>query len=254
MTELAAYAAYAAYWEAGSVMDGILRRVAQTTKRRNPGRPRADEVTGETREEILDAAAVLFIKKGLGGTTTRHIAERAGIRQATMYHYFAAKADILLELLERTVRPSLEAGRRIWQWMLDGGDPAAALYALALSDVNMLRTAPHNIATLYILPEVRADEHYTRFRALRDELQSMYGDLGAQVTSLPGIDEELAGALVMQLVESVIPLRQDGDVGPKAARIIAKGCLRVLGLDPAAIAAAVAAAPSEESLTEGSEN
>ncbi len=234
----------------GSVADGILRLVAQTTKRRSPGRPRADEVTGETREEILDAAAVLFIEQGLGGTTTRHIAERAGIRQATMYHYFAAKADILLELLERTVRPSLDAGRRIWQWMLEGGDPAAALYALALSDVNMLRTAPHNIATLYLLPEVRADDHYTQFRDLRIELQDMYGDLGAQVTSLPGINEELAGALVMQLVESVIPLRQDGGVGPEAARLIAEGCLRVLGLKPEEIQRAVVAAPDPGTLSE----
>jgi len=207
-------------------------------------------VTGETREEILDAAAVLFIEQGLGGTTTRHIAERAGIRQATMYHYFAAKADILLELLERTVRPSLDAGRRIWQWMLEGGDPAAALYALALSDVNMLRTAPHNIATLYLLPEVRADDHYTQFRDLRIELQDMYGDLGAQVTSLPGINEELAGALVMQLVESVIPLRQDGGVGPEAPRLIAEGCLRVLGLKPEEIQRAVVAAPDPGTLSE----
>ncbi len=232
----------------GGVADGIIRLVVQTTKRRSAGRPRADEGPGQTREEILDAAAVLFVEQGVGGTTTRHIAERAGIRQATMYHYFASKSDILLELLERTVRPSLEVGRRIWQWMLDNDDPAAALYALALSDVDMLRTAPHNIATLYLLPEVRAEEHYARFRALRSELQQMYGTLGARVTTLPDVGEELAGALVMQLVESVIPLRQDGEVGPGQARVIAEGCLRVLGLDPGGIARAVAAAPDGEDL------
>jgi len=228
------------------VPGGIIRLVVQTTKRRSPGRPRADETTGETKEEILDAAAVLFIEQGVGGTTTRHIAERAGIRQATMYHYFASNSDILLELIERTVRPSLEVGRRIWQWMLDDGDPSAALYALALSDVEMLRTAPHNIATLYLLPEVRTGNEYTRFRALRNELQDMYGILGAQVTSLTGVGEELAGALVMQLVESVIPLRQAGTVGPEDARIIAGGCLRVLGLSPDTIQKAVAAAPGAE--------
>ena len=40
-----------------------------------------------------------------------------------------------------------------------------------------LTQAPHNIATLYLLPEVQGEE-YASFRAERAELQAAYGRLG----------------------------------------------------------------------------
>ena len=46
------------------------------------------------------------------------------------------------------------------------GDPASGLYALALIVVVTLVGAPHNIATLYLMPEVQGEE-YASFRAER---------------------------------------------------------------------------------------
>ena len=59
------------------------------------------------RAQILDAAAELFVRQGLAATTTRQIADRVGIRQASLYYHFAGKDEILLELLTQSVRPSL---------------------------------------------------------------------------------------------------------------------------------------------------
>ncbi len=70
------------------------------------GRPRLKTRTrpGATaREEILDAAAELFTTRGFTGTSTRMIADAVGIRQASMYHHFATKDDILAALLLDTV-------------------------------------------------------------------------------------------------------------------------------------------------------
>ena len=75
--------------------------------RRRAGRPRlrpASDADVPPREEILDAAAGLFVSQGLAATTTRQIAERVGIRQASLYYYFAGKDEILLELLTQSVR------------------------------------------------------------------------------------------------------------------------------------------------------
>src|SRR3954462_9851379 len=74
------------------------------------GRPRltSKRRPGTTaRDEILDAAGELFTTLGYTGTSTRTIAEAVGIRQASLYHYFNTKDDILCALLSQTVTPTL---------------------------------------------------------------------------------------------------------------------------------------------------
>src|SRR6478736_2511744 len=74
------------------------------------GRPRltSQRRPGTTaRDEILDAAGELFTTTGYTGTSTRTIAEAVGIRQASLYHYFRTKDDILCALLSQTVAPTL---------------------------------------------------------------------------------------------------------------------------------------------------
>ena len=47
------------------------------------------------RRQIVDAAVHLFIEKGFHKTTTREIAQAAGISIGSLYEYVAAKEDIL---------------------------------------------------------------------------------------------------------------------------------------------------------------
>ena len=48
---------------------------------------------------------------GYTGTSTRTIAEAVGIRQASLYHYFKTKDDILCALLSQTVTPTWRSSR-----------------------------------------------------------------------------------------------------------------------------------------------
>jgi AcrR family transcriptional regulator len=223
------------------------RGASQDQHRRRAGRPRlrpARNAGTAPREEILDAAAELFALQGLAATTTRQIADRVGIRQASLYYYFAGKDDILLELLTQSVRPSLRVAATLESRC--SGDPAKGLYALALIDVATLVGAPHNIATLYLMPEVQGEE-YASFRAERAELQSVYGRLGRAAASAAtgaGLDEVLTAALIMQVVESVIQMRRSGIWRDDYAHEIAASCLRLIGLDSDAVAHARAGAPS----------
>lgn len=57
-----------------------------------------------TREKILQAALACFEELGYDETTTAAIARRARIAVGTLYGYFADKRDILLEVLDRTLR------------------------------------------------------------------------------------------------------------------------------------------------------
>jgi AcrR family transcriptional regulator len=210
-----------------------------TGRQRRAGRPRlrpASDTARPPRQEILDAAAALFTSQGPAATTTRQIAGRVGIRQASLYYYFPGKDDILLELLTQSVRPSLQTARALEGRPGTRDDPAAGLYALALIDVQTLTRAPHNIASLYLLPEVQGDD-YASFRAERAELQAAYGRLGQAASKIPGQDPALTATLIMQLVESVIHLRRDqdlhdGELDDAYGHQIAAACLRLVGLTP----------------------
>jgi AcrR family transcriptional regulator len=51
------------------------------------------------REDILDAASLLFRRDGFAETSIEEIAARAGLSAGTVYNYFGAKGDLLLALV-----------------------------------------------------------------------------------------------------------------------------------------------------------
>lgn len=50
---------------------------------------------------LLDAAAALFVEKGVAATSIEDIAERAGVAKSTFYHYFHDRAAMLEALRKR---------------------------------------------------------------------------------------------------------------------------------------------------------
>jgi len=53
------------------------------------------------KNQILDAAEVVFAKKGFHTTTIRDIAKQAGIADGTIYNYFDSKPALLMGIFER---------------------------------------------------------------------------------------------------------------------------------------------------------
>lgn len=56
--------------------------------------------TRKRRAEIIDAAAAVFAAKGYHGANTTDIADRLGMRQASLYYYFRSKEEALAEVCE----------------------------------------------------------------------------------------------------------------------------------------------------------
>ena len=54
-----------------------------------------------TRNEILDASAQIFSKKGYHGTSMQDIAGAVNLQKASLYHHVSSKQEILFELLNR---------------------------------------------------------------------------------------------------------------------------------------------------------
>lgn len=198
-----------------------------------PGRPRASgpSTSGlSPRGEILDAAANLFTNLGYAATTTRAIAEQAGLRQASLYYHFPGKDDLLAALLEDTTRPLLTLAERLTQ---HGERPEVRLWALCRSHGRFLAASRHNVGALYLLPELGA-ERFAEFRAQRDALKATYRSLveaAASGHALAGDDLVMRTHLIFGLVESVILVRRENPALDTDAlsRHSADAALRVAG-------------------------
>jgi AcrR family transcriptional regulator len=194
------------------------------------GRPRSGArrlPAGTAREEILDAAAELFAERGYAATSTRMIAEMVGVRQASLYYHFKTKEQILAELLESTVRPSLDYAAGLAD---QGLSPAGALHALVRYDVGVLLGARWNVGILYALPEI-ATEPFTRFRGERERLRLAYRRLTAAAAGDPDPAGGVPGDLVFGLVESVIGMRRDLPALPphdELQQAVAEAALRLI--------------------------
>lgn len=58
----------------------------------------------ETTRRILDNAADLFARNGYEGVSVREIAEKAGVKESSLYNHFKSKSDILEALFDEFIR------------------------------------------------------------------------------------------------------------------------------------------------------
>ena len=60
--------------------------------------------TGSRKDAILDEATRLFAERGYEGTSMADLAERVGLRKASLFHHFASKEQLRKAVLERLVQ------------------------------------------------------------------------------------------------------------------------------------------------------
>ena len=100
----------------------------------------------ERRAVIVEAALPRFAQKGFAGTTTKEIAEAAGISEALLFKHFPTKDALVLAVLEGFVDEIEAAKARVLDgggqvihgpmevpggaWVINGIDPQGAMFAL----------------------------------------------------------------------------------------------------------------------------
>lgn len=103
-----------------------MMKQAATIRARAPRGPRAE---GDSRAEILAAARALFAERGFRATTTRQVAERAGVDVALIHHFFGTKAGLFEAAIDlRRIEGALQAALAA----PPGGDAAEAVARLYL--------------------------------------------------------------------------------------------------------------------------
>lgn len=163
------------------------------------------------RERILHAASKLFLSKGFSATSTRDIAEAAGIRQPSLYYHFATKADILHAVVLATVEPSLVKARSLSE------DPSLTmlerLMRLVDFDVRLLWESDRSSSAFALVAQGTdgdLEDPLDRF----GELQGFYHEFirGASHEWGDLRSEELIG-VIFSLIEGVVFRRAYEKVG-----------------------------------------
>lgn len=67
-----------------------------------------------TRLRILDAAREVLLERGYGGTSTRAVADQAGVRLSLVHYHFGGKQALLVAVLERENELLLERQRALY--------------------------------------------------------------------------------------------------------------------------------------------
>ncbi len=97
--------------------------------------PQRNTGVEETRARILNATRQIFERNGTRGTTTREVAERAGVNEATLFRHFGSKAALLVAMREEFC--DVRAFRTLLTGMT-GADIRADLTALAQHSVERM--------------------------------------------------------------------------------------------------------------------
>jgi AcrR family transcriptional regulator len=118
----------------------------------------------------------VFAEKGIIGATVRDISERAGILSGSLYHHFASKEEMIIEILAPVVKSQIDEFDRIVERQ---SDPAEILRLVIAAEVAQSARTP-NVARI-----LRQDEH--------------------QISALGGLDEVVQQRRAIRTrVESVI--------------------------------------------------
>ena len=71
---------------------------------------RSTRMTGENRRnQIVQVAIDLFARKGFNGTTTKEIAEAAGVSEAIIFRHFAGKGDLYSAIIDHKMQSTVAA-------------------------------------------------------------------------------------------------------------------------------------------------
>ncbi len=92
------------------------------------------------RKAILDAAAKLFIERGLGGTSMQDIARQLGLTRTAVYYYFKNKEEILKGLTEDVTLAAKQMTGKVAAQR--DAEPAQALRGLVEQHAELILSRP----------------------------------------------------------------------------------------------------------------
>ena len=122
-------------------------------------------------DNILNVAARLFYERGYDGTTTREIAEAAGLTKAALYYYIPSKEDVLFQL---SLKLTILGIKALQQILKETTDPVETLKRIV--EWQCL-TISKNLGALRALSYERRfldKANYEKIKLLREEYARLF--------------------------------------------------------------------------------
>jgi AcrR family transcriptional regulator len=175
--------------------------------------PHVREKQERRRQAILDAAALVFAERGYFNTTMKDIAERLGMRPASLYHYYPSKEAALEEMCRISAVEFCEHLRGI---LAKGGSAVAMVRAGMLAHLTSNRRAyVENFAySRRNLPAGIVKELNTLARAYRQLWKKIFIHGAERGEWRADLDVDVAADAVLALCNSAattLPRRRNAD-------------------------------------------
>jgi len=191
----------------------------------SPSAPKRNPRGVARREQILQEAIHCFGARGFSGTTTRQLAERAGITEAALYRYFPSKEALYAAIIDRKMAdPELvaelapAARRRDDRAVFEG--LARAIFRRVEGDPDFLRIL---LFTALEGHELSQPFFASRVRRLREFLADYIAQRVAEGAFRP-LDPRLAARALLGMVFDHLNVRlvfRQQDAYPQAAEQVA---------------------------------
>ena len=141
---------------------GLSSRNVKYTGGMSPTKPRGQYAKGaERREQIIQTATDVFATEGFEGTALKRVAELVGVKEATLFHYFSGKQELLTAVLTERDRRSRE---------LDTREPGLA----GLAPIAERNRQEPGLTTLYAVASATANDPG---HASHDYFRNRYAEL-----------------------------------------------------------------------------
>lgn len=118
----------------------------------------------KTKQKILDTTIEMISEKGYAPTTTKEIAEKAGVSEGTIFKYYGSKKDLLREIVNKTIEEfkDYSVNEAIPEVFAESQDqpPRNLLYRLMAERSQFFRD--HSAAMQVIIQETMIDESIRR--------------------------------------------------------------------------------------------
>lgn len=123
--------------------------------------PQTRYSSADRREQILDVATGLFAQQGFRGTTTKLIADQAGVTEALIFRHFPSKEELYWEVIERKINCAAP-GERMREILESGDDDLETLSRIAFQVLER-RAKDQTLSRLLLFSALEKHELSQRF-------------------------------------------------------------------------------------------
>ncbi len=131
----------------------------------------------DRRQQILEAATQLFAHQGFGGTTTRHIAQRAQVNEAIIFRHFPTKDDLYWAVIEHNCQAG--QGAKIVAEQLARKQPPAETFAAIAREFLRSRERDSSLGRLLLFSAL--EHHELSHRFFNTHMATLYEELAGYI-------------------------------------------------------------------------